>query len=549
MIFRLQKKNKPSNDSGLKQNGSLSNDSGLPNNNMLSKNNGLKNDNSPSKNNSLHNGNKLLKNNGLPNDSGLPSCSMLLKSSGPSDSKLPNSSRKLFGISIKKPVVILMLISSILLISTVLLYLVFFYTRSVLDTDTVYPGIYIDDINVGGLTRREALELLNANYTGTRLTDGIMILTPTNKYRLPFDDIKYSPDYGKAIDKAFMTARYGNIVERLLTIRRLRKHSLQIYPEMCYNKEKLAEIIRSISIDTDRKPKNADIKVSDGKIKITPHKSGFLLDQKLSLKRIKRSLDNRIAEDIELFVVEILPDITTQMVDRISYKMGRFSTSFNAYNEGRAHNIKAASDKINQSLLFPGESFSMDKVLGERTEKNGYKQAKVIVNNELVDGLGGGICQVTSTLYNSVLLSGLEVLERRNHTLPLTYIDMGRDATITQGYIDFRFTNNSGYAVIIESRVIGNQVSVTIWGIEPTVKTKKMIRTKIIEIIQAEGVLEEVDNTLKPGEIIVVHEAKPGFKVEVYLDTKDMTGNVIKTEKISVDYYIPQKKKIKISPY
>jgi len=471
------------------------------------------------------------------------------KNNKQTNDKLPNNSRKIIGISFKKPVVILLIISIILLISIVLFFSVFFYEHSVLDTVTIYPGIYIDEVNVGGLTRREALELLNANYAERRLTDGIMLLTPSNKYRLPFADIKYSPDYGKAIDKAFMTARYGNTIERLLTIRKLRKHSLQIYSEMCYNKEKLAEIIRSISIDTDKKPKNADIKVSDGKFKITPHQSGFLLDQKLNLKRIERSLDNRIAEDIKLFVVEVLPDITTQMVDKISYKMGRFSTSFNAYNEGRAHNIKAASDKINQNLLLPGESFSMDKTLGERTEKNGYKQAKVIVNNELVDGLGGGICQVTSTLYNSVLLSGLEVLERRNHTLPLTYIDIGRDATITQGYIDFRFTNNSGYAVIIESKVIGNQVSITIWGIEPIVKTKRIIRTKIIEKIEAEGVLEEVDNTLKPGEIIVVHEAKPGFKVEVYLDTKDMTGNVIKTEKISIDYYVPQKKKIRISPY
>ena len=94
----------------------------------------------------------------------------------------------------------------------------------------------------------------------------------------------------------------------------------------------------------------------------------------------------------------------------------------------------------------------MDKTLGARTEQNGYRIAKVIVNNELVDGLGGGICQVTSTLYNSVLLSGLEVLERRNHTLPPSYIEPGRDATISQGYIDFRFRNNTDYAILIEAK-------------------------------------------------------------------------------------------------
>ncbi len=437
----------------------------------------------------------------------------------------------------------------VLLILVVFFFSGFLYIRSVLYVDTIYHGIYIDDIYVGGLMRQEALKLLNESYTKSLPVNGVKLFTPFNEYRLPFADIGYAPLYGKAIDNAYMTARTGTLYDRLKTVRKLRKKNLQIYPEMCYNKEKLAEIIRSIGIDTYREPKSADINVTNGKIKSIPHKSGFLLDSKLSLEKIESSLDRRRTEDIELHVVEVLPGITTQMVDKISYKLGEFSTFFNAQNEGRAHNIKTACEKINQRLLLPGESFSMDKALGDRTEKNGYRQARVIVNNELVDGLGGGICQVTSTLYNTVLISGLEVLERRNHTIPLTYIEMGRDATISQGYIDFRFLNNIGYAVIIESKIIGNQVLISIWGLEPPEKTTKVIRTKIIEEVFAEGTTAEVDGSLKPGETIVVRESVPGYKVEVYLDTIDKSGKVINSEKISVDNYIPQKRKIKISPY
>ena len=123
---------------------------------------------------------------------------------------------------------------------------------------------------------------------------------------------------------------------------------------------------------------------------------------------------------------------------------------------------------------------------------------------------------------------------------------MGRDATIAQGYIDFRFKNTTGYAILIEARTIGNRVIVTIWGREPEVKTTARIRTQIIEVIEPEGVEEVADPSLKAGEAVVIREAKPGYKVEVYRDILDMTGNVIKTDKISVDTYQPQKKKIKV---
>lgn len=459
--------------------------------------------------------------------------------------KTRKSKKKKRNISVaryKKHVLLVPLSFAILLIASAV-FIYFF-----LDTNTIYHGIYIDGIHVGGLTRREALELLQKSYAESGFPDGIMLITPFDKYRLPFADIGYAPLYGKAVDEAFMTARRGNIFKRLIYIRKLRKQGLQIYAEMCYNKEKLAEIIRSIRIDSERAPKNADVKVSNGNVKVTPGQSGYALDLNLSMKRVERNLSSRTAADIELFGVEILPDITTQMVDKISYELGTFSTYFSPQNEGRVHNIKNACGKIDQWLLFPGDNFSMDKALGDRTEANGYRQARVIVNNELVDGLGGGICQVTSTLYNTVLLSGLKVLERRNHTLPLTYIEMGRDATIAQGYIDFKFANNSEYAIIIEARVTDNQVCISVWGCEPEEKVKRRIRTKIIEKIMAEGVLTETDGTLKPGEMVVVREAMPGYKVEVYLDTIDKNGKVIKTEKISVDHYIPQKKKIKVSP-
>lgn len=422
---------------------------------------------------------------------------------------------------------------------------VFLHLQYVLNLDTIYPNIYIDGIDVGGLHCKEALALLKENIDTSYLSDYFILSVPQKQYRIYFSDIDYKPDYDKAVELAYSIGRTGNAFQRLSEIAKVLRKPLSITPKMCYNIGKMERILESISRETFKEPQNARIEIFNGKVEIQPHASGFFADIDKNLMRIDNFLVNMVWDKVELYYEEILPDITTQMVERITYKLGEFETSFNPANEPRVHNIKTACSKINQKLLLAGEEFSMDMALGDRTERNGYKTAKVIVNNELVDGLGGGICQVASTIYNTVLLSGLEVLERRNHTLPLSYIEMGRDATISQGYIDFRFRNNTGYAILIEAKTAANRVIVTIWGCEPEIKTFIRIRTRIVEKIEPEGIEKITDPSLKPGETVVIREAKPGYKVEVYRDVMDMSGKLIKTDLISVDTYYPQKKKIR----
>jgi vancomycin resistance protein YoaR len=434
----------------------------------------------------------------------------------------------------------------ILLILSVFALIMIIHIYMALNSDTIFPGIYVDGFDVGGLTRQEALAMLRENEHNTIRRDGIILSTPQQNYRLPLHNIEYAAEYGKALDIAYSKGRQGNFFQRIKKITELRRHGMQIDVKMCYNDEKIVLILDSIRQDVEKKSKNASIKLINGKFEITQHQTGIMMDMKLSHERVQKSLISRALEDVQLCLVEIIPDITTDMVDKITYKRAQFVTYFNEANEGRAHNIRTACKKIDQQLIVPGQVFSMDKALGERTEKNGYRQAKVIVNNELVDGLGGGICQVTSTLYNAVLLSELEIIERKNHTLPLTYIDAGRDATISEGYIDFKFKNSLAYAILIDAKVVGNQVVITIWGQEPTVKNTVRIRTKIIEQIEPDGIETIVDPALEPGDIQVIREAAPGYKVEVYRDVIDRAGKVVKTELISVDRYQPQKKKIKI---
>lgn len=435
-------------------------------------------------------------------------------------------------------------------ISIFIILLIFLsaFTYSFLRQDTIYAGISVDGVYVGGLTREEALGVLRSKKDIILPKDGILMITPKKIYRLPFHDINYEAEYGKALDEAYSKGREGNIFQRMLEIWRIRNRGLQIVAQMCYNKEKTAKILDSIRFETERKPRNAAISVRGGKIQLTPHQTGMIMDIEKNLEIVEESLLGRTYEDVALSVLETVPDITIQMIDKITTRLGTFSTSFSIVNENRVHNIKTACSKIDQYVILPGQVFSMDKALGDRTAGNGYKQSKVIVNNELVDGIGGGVCQVTSTFYNAVLLSGLEVVERRNHTLPLSYIEIGRDATISQGYIDFKFRNNLGYAIVVEAKTVGNQVIISIWGRVPATNNKIRIRTKIVETIEPQGIDKITDPSLKPGEIKIIREAVPGYKVEVYRETVDSSGKVIHTEKISVDRYNPQRKKMRISP-
>lgn len=148
-----------------------------------------------------------------------------------------------------------------------------------------------------------------------------------------------------------------------------------------------------------------------------------------------------------------------------SQELGTFSTKFDhTSDEGRATNIKLASDAINQSTIQPGEEFSFNNSLGPTTEKNGYKEAVIYVNGEKDKGFGGGVCQVSSTLYNAAANAGMTILERHDHSLPVTYVEKGKEAATSYGVKDFRFKNDLGHPVTISSNVVDGNITVSING-------------------------------------------------------------------------------------
>ena len=200
---------------------------------------------------------------------------------------------------------------------------------------------------------------------------------------------------------------------------------------------------------------------------ITPSENG--IDFKISLDEAKQIVQSSESE-CEIPLKVLYPNVTTNMIGQEAFPdlLGSFSTNY-VSNADRTTNLRLAANKINGTVLMPGDVFSYNGVVGARTIAAGYKNAAIYQNGEVVDGLGGGICQISSTLYNAALFANLEMVELYNHQFVPSYVTAGRDATVVYGVKDFKFKNSRKYAIKITCSVSGGVAKFQIWGVkEPT---------------------------------------------------------------------------------
>lgn len=239
---------------------------------------------------------------------------------------------------------------------------------------------------------------------------------------------------------------------------------------------------------------------------------------------------------IKSFGVEAFPDLVSS-----------FTTKYKTYEVNRSKNLEIAAQKINGLVLLPGEEFSFNKVVGKRTVEEGYKDAKIYVDGGVQDGLAGGICQISSTLYNAVLLANLEIVERRNHSFTTSYVPAGRDATVVYGTTDFRFKNSRSYPIKLEASVADGIASFKIHSVAPE-ETEYEIKILPVITQSIPYTTEQVpDPTLMPGEQKVVQSGHAGYRVTTYKQLMQ-NGNVISKEIISNDVYQPMRTIVKVGP-
>lgn len=199
---------------------------------------------------------------------------------------------------------------------------------------------------------------------------------------------------------------------------------------------------------------------------VYPSENG--LDFKVSIEEANNILGDQTADEYTIPLKVLYPNVTTNMIGSEAFPdlLSSFSTKYSVRATARTTNLKLAASKINGTVLMPGETFSYNKVVGARTIAAGYKEAPIYVSGEVVDGLGGGICQITSTLYNAVVYANLDIVERTNHQFVPSYVTASRDATVVYGSLDFKFKNNRNYPIKINCSVSGGIANFQIFGLK-----------------------------------------------------------------------------------
>ena len=406
-----------------------------------------------------------------------------------------------------------------------------------INNNKIAKNTYIKDVNIGNLTKEEAKKKILNEYK----IDTITFTYDDKKWNINPDDIDTNYDIDKTIEYAYNVNRskniFSNIVDTLKSTFGIKNH---INVVVNCDDGKVTTELERISEEINVNMENAKINVVDNNIEISEEKAGLQVNIESTLTNLKKSLQEGIFEE-SLVVTKVEPEVKKEDLQDINTLLGSYKTVLSDVSPGRVENIKIAVERTSGVLLMPGEEFSYNKYTGLRTIKNGYKNATVIVSGEAVQGVGGGVCQVSTTLYNAVLYAGLDIVKVSNHSIPSSYVDKGRDATVSDSGLDFVFKNNYDQPVYIQNYYNNGVVICQIYG-NNTDKQNIKISTNIDKVSKA-PIKEEKDPTLDKGKEKILERGRDSYTVSTYRIYYDENGTEIKTEKVATSFY-PSKQQV-----
>ena len=325
----------------------------------------------------------------------------------------------------------------------------------------IHKNITIESISVGKLTKEEAVNILEKTYP----LDNFNITYNNESWTIKPEDIELSFHIEERVDEALNYTRSKSIwnnIKRKGKLNINKPYNIKI--KATYNEVKLSKQLEKIYEKVNVEAVDATFYVEpSGEIKRSESKEGRDVDISKLKDDIYNMINKKKIKDINLPVLTLYPKTSTKQVKSINSILGQFSTSFND-STSRGSNIHVAGESTSDVLLMPGETFSYNKKTGARNWVNGYQSAPIIVGGKVVNGEGGGVCQVSTTIYNAALLSGLTIDEVHNHSLPSRYAPRGRDATVSYGYTDLKFTNPYTHPVYIKNIVGNGAITSKIYG-------------------------------------------------------------------------------------
>ena len=406
----------------------------------------------------------------------------------------------------------------------------------------IESGIYADDINLSGMTTQEAGDKIRAyvdSFGESEITlnavNGGTIVTTASEFGLKWGN-------EGILDEASNFGRDGDILQCYKELKDL-EHQNKIYKIVFdFDKEKIKTFIEENAGQYNQEAVNATMVKTEEGFEITEGSTGVMVDTAASADEVYNYLTgdwNGEGCAIDLVIVMDEPIGKAEDLALVKDVLGTFTTSYSTSGGSRSANVANGCTLINGTTLFPGEEFSAYEAVAPFTEANGYYMAGSYLNGQVVDSLGGGICQVSTTLYNAVLLSELEVTERYNHSMIVTYVDPSADAAIAESSgKDFKFVNNTDYPIYIEgSTTPDKHITFTIYGVETRDSNREVIYESVV-----------LERTVPEEEVIYVDESRPvgycsvqsahiGYKAQLWKVVRE-NGVEVSREQINSSSYM-----------
>lgn len=396
---------------------------------------------------------------------------------------------------------------------------VLFYMFHTTNQDTYFTGVQIENMDIGGLTKEEAEEKLSDYWNRIMETEiELKVGDKSGKASLKELGLTYSNE--DVLETAYNVGREGNLFSNFFRVKKLEKEPYNITLEMAFDDAVLEEVFTKKTEKYEKKKKNATIKRENGEFVITDEVDGVEINYEVSCKLFKEKITSdwadRAAFSFEMTTEVAKAEYTAQMMREIKNKLGSYSTNYSSSAWGRKQNVARGASYINGTVVYPGETFSVYEAVTPFTSERGYEMAGAYLNGKTIQSMGGGICQVSTTLYNAVLRAELEVKERHEHSMTVSYVPLSADAAISGTYKDLKFTNQLDTPIYIEGYGNGSTLSFTIWGKEtrPENRTIEFYSETISSTPSKEKEIK--DDTLEEGKTKIITKGHTGYKAKLW---------------------------------
>ncbi len=404
--------------------------------------------------------------------------------------------------------------------------------REYMSREVIYPGVFVDGVHVGDMTLEQARQALTPTGSDTPNAFSVTVAIGNKTWTVDSSNVPAQRDLGNVLERAYAIGRTNTTAilntnqtpfrERVNTALALREAGVNLLTTASYDHEAVRAIVKEISAYVTREPVNAQIQSFDFNTRsftFTEAQAGVTLDEELLYQRITAALD-RWERNVTVTVdpVVIQPTVTRdELVDK--FTMIAAYTTDTTGDSNRNTNIDLACKAINGTALMPGETFSFNEATGQRTTDKGYKSAGAIAAGQSIEEVGGGICQVSSTIFNAVARANLEIVSRSPHAWPSTYVDYGESAPDNWPNLDFKFKNNTQSPIFLITYYKDRKMSAEVWGMSLGEGVHIELESKVIK-------------TIEPSyEISYVYNAELPYGTEE-TTVKARTGYVVETEKV-----------------